>query len=249
MTATPAPRPYPRTAAPRSSVVHGLSATDARRTVCGRTVGDTWAGEHDAAPVGPITCAACLRHLTPTDAAPVSPAPTPRPTPACYVPGWSSAYGTAAPADDPGQVLARWSAMRHGATTHLVLDVDRRTVCGAAMEGGYAHLTGEWSVDGGADACPTCAARAVGAIVARDRSGLLTTWVVIAPYGYAPAARVRPGQEVRVGIVRPTWVTVSAVSHDDDGVTILNVTEDPTSLAMRCTYAVPTGDWLPVAGR
>lgn len=56
-----------RTSAPRSSVIHGVNVDRYRATVCGRTIGDNWAGEYTAEPSGPITCARCLTGIKPSD--------------------------------------------------------------------------------------------------------------------------------------------------------------------------------------
>lgn len=53
---------YSLTAAPRSAVVHVINAGSPSaywRTICGRRIGDEWAGEYTEAPTGPVTCKRC----------------------------------------------------------------------------------------------------------------------------------------------------------------------------------------------
>lgn len=47
-----------RTAAPRSTVVH---ATDGGFTVCGRAIGENWAGEYNEQPTEDVNCARCIK--------------------------------------------------------------------------------------------------------------------------------------------------------------------------------------------
>lgn len=63
----------PRTSAPRSTVVHAVRTTEARfdqyshGTVCGRQIGDDWAGEYTEQPSGPVTCKRCIASLGTTE--------------------------------------------------------------------------------------------------------------------------------------------------------------------------------------
>lgn len=50
---------YSLTSAPRSSVIHAIG-DPAQFTLCGRRIGEKWAGEYDEAPAGPMTCSRCL---------------------------------------------------------------------------------------------------------------------------------------------------------------------------------------------
>lgn len=47
-----------RTSAPRSAVIH---ATDGGFTVCGRQIGEMWAGEYNEQPAEDVTCARCIK--------------------------------------------------------------------------------------------------------------------------------------------------------------------------------------------
>lgn len=52
------------TSAPRSSVVHiidGNPGVTYHQTLCGRRIGENWAGEYSEAPSGPVTCKRCER--------------------------------------------------------------------------------------------------------------------------------------------------------------------------------------------
>src|SRR5688572_22144301 len=52
------------TSAPRSSVVHvidGRPGVSLHQTMCGRRIGDEWAGEYNEAPAGPATCQTCIK--------------------------------------------------------------------------------------------------------------------------------------------------------------------------------------------
>lgn len=57
-----------KTAAPRSSVVHMSDLTGAPYTACGREIRETWAGEMNEEPSGPITCTRCLPIATAEEA-------------------------------------------------------------------------------------------------------------------------------------------------------------------------------------
>lgn len=54
-----------RTSAPRSAIVHAVGGTF---TVCGRRIGEGWAGEYSAQPAGDVNCARCVKGIAAKDA-------------------------------------------------------------------------------------------------------------------------------------------------------------------------------------
>lgn len=54
-----------KTAAPRSNVIHVVSESNSRLTMCGRPIGDQWQGEYTPAPTGRVSCARCMTGIRP----------------------------------------------------------------------------------------------------------------------------------------------------------------------------------------
>lgn len=137
---------FPRTSAPRSSVIHGLGQSG-RVTVCGRRIGDNWAGEYDAMPVGAISCGRCLTGIDPREAGPVMPDPTEY----AHL-QIDDVFGQAA---DEARDLASFDAQQ----TRLRREVPPSVMSlpAAALEkGDFIHFGDEWVTVVGVDIAPGC---------------------------------------------------------------------------------------------